>query len=275
MTTKKEITDAKAVSDYYTTHDEKNRLNKREGILEKIRTKEIISRYLHRKNLNIADIGGGTGEYSVWLKKLGHKVSLIDLTPDHIKAALTTCKSEGIELDYVSTGNSLNTNLHSDQFDIVLMLGPLYHLINRDERIRSLKEGYRVLKNDGILICSTIGRYTVMMYGYLYNSIDDPDFQLIVEKVLSGGIHRNANVTDFFTDSYFHRIHDLEDEVREAGLNIQKSIGIEGPFWIVDDIEKRCNDISKLNVMLKLIKMIESKRDIIGASKHYIVVAKK
>jgi len=226
MATKKEITDATAISDYYTRYNEKNRLNKREGILEKIRTKEIISRYLHRKNLNIADIGGGTGEYSVW-------------------------------------------------FDIVLMLGPLYHLINRGERIRSLKEGYRVLKKDGILICSAIGRYTVMMYGYLYNSIDDPDFQLIVEKVLSGGIHRNANVTDFFTDSYFPRIHDLEDEVREAGLNILKSIGIEGPFWITDDIEKRCNDISKMNVMLKFIKMIESEQDIIGASKHYIVVAKK
>ena len=226
MTTKKEITDAKAVSDYYTTHDEKNRLNKREGILEKIRTKEIISRYLHRKNLNIADIGGGTGEYSVW-------------------------------------------------FDIVLMLGPLYHLINRDERIRGLKEGYRILKEDGVLICSAIGRYTVMMYGYIYDSIDDPKFQSIVEGVLSAGIHRNQNVTDFFTDSYFHRINNLEDEVQEAGLNILKSIGIEGPFWIFDDIEKHCNDTGKLNVMLKLIKMIESERDIIGASKHYIVVAKK
>lgn len=275
MPTKKEITDATAISDYYTRYNEKNRLNKREGILEKIRTKEIISRYLHQKNLNIADIGGGTGEYSIWLKKLGHKVTLIDLTPNHIETALDTCKLEGIELDFASTGNSLNTNLQSDQFDIVLMLGPLYHLINRGERIRSLKEGYRVLKKDGILICSAIGRYTVMMYGYLYNSIDDPDFQLIVEKVLSGGIHRNANVTDFFTDSYFHRIHDLEDEVREAGLNILKSIGIEGPFWITDDIEKRCNDISKMNVMLKFIKMIESEQDIIGASKHYIVVAKK
>ncbi len=226
MATKKEITDATAISDYYTRYNEKNRLNKREGILEKIRTKEIISRYLHRKNLNIADIGGGTGEYSVW-------------------------------------------------FDIVLMLGPLYHLINRGERIRSLKEGYRVLKKDGILICSAIGRYTVMMYGYIYDSIDDPKFQSIVEGVLSAGIHRNQNVTDFFTDSYFHRINNLEDEVQEAGLNILKSIGIEGPFWIFDDIEKHCNDTGKLNVMLKLIKMIESERDIIGASKHYIVVAKK
>jgi len=275
MATKKVLTDAEAISDYYTTHDEKNRLNKREGLLEKIRTKEIISRYLHRKNLNIADIGGGTGEYSIWLKKLGHRVTLIDLTPNHIKAALATCKSEGIELDYASTGNSLKTNLQSDQFDIVLMLGPLYHLINRDERIRSLKEGYRVLRDDGILICSAIGRYTVMMYGYLYNSIDDPDFQSIVEKVLSVGVHRNTNVTDFFTDSYFHRIHDLEDEVREAGLNILKSIGIEGPFWIIDTIEKLCLDPGKLNVMLKFIKMIESEKDIIGASKHYIVVAKK
>jgi ubiquinone/menaquinone biosynthesis C-methylase UbiE len=269
------MTNTKLISDFYENYSEEERLHRRVGLLEKIRMKEIISRFLCTEDLNIADIGGGPGEYSIWLKKLGHKVSLIDLSPKHIEIAEKRSMREGVELDYVATGNALDTKLQSDTFDIVLILGPLYHLLSRDERILCIKEGHRILKTGGILLCSAISRYASLMYGYRYKTIDDIDFQLIVEKDLSTGIHQNLTDKEYFTDSYFHRIDELKDEVLNSGLKVLNTIGIEGPFWWFDDIENYCNNRSNLEIMLRYIKKVESENDIIGASNHLLVIAKK
>ena len=268
-------TNTLTITDFYHRYNEDGRLYRGCGILEKIRTKEILSRYLHSNDLNIADIGGGTGEYAIWLKKMGNHVSLVDLSPKHIEIVKERCHIEGIELECALVGNAMETHLESESFDIVLMLGPLYHLINSEERIKCLQEGSRILKQGGVLICSAISRYATLMYGYQHGSINDPDFQSIVKQDLETGIHIDHSGKDFFTDAYFHTVHDLEEELSMAGFQILKSIGIEGPFWWFNDIESHCNDETKLHQMLQYIKMVESEKEIIGASNHLLVVARK
>ena len=77
------------IVNYYSSYDEKNRLLVRHS-LERLRTQEIITRYLGKSSRNILDIGGAAGVYSFWLANQGHSVDLIDITPKHIEQAKET-----------------------------------------------------------------------------------------------------------------------------------------------------------------------------------------
>ena len=82
------------IKNFYAQEIEANRLEREAFKLEGIRTKEIIGRYLQKNNLEILDIGGGDGFYSFWLQSMGHRVSLIDLSPKNIELANAHSKKQ-------------------------------------------------------------------------------------------------------------------------------------------------------------------------------------
>ena len=146
------------VKNYYAGKVEKGRLNLEIFQLEGIRTKEIITRYIpDNSEKNIIDIGGGPGYYSLWLKSKGHNVHLIDLSPENIELAKGNEIESNIKLDSIEAGDATDLPYENDQFDVALLLGPLYHLIERKDRIEALSEAKRVLKPGGILICAVRG----------------------------------------------------------------------------------------------------------------------
>src|SRR5215467_1567426 len=86
------------IKGHYSKGLEKDRLELELFKLEGMRSKEIISRFLTKENMNIADIGGGTGYYSFWLQSLGHHATLVDLTPENIEIANSYSRQSGIVL---------------------------------------------------------------------------------------------------------------------------------------------------------------------------------
>jgi len=74
---------AKVKAFYQKEYNEEGRMERQP--LEFIRCKEIISRYLRVRPMEIADIGGAAGAFSYWLAAQGHRVHLLDLTPLHIE----------------------------------------------------------------------------------------------------------------------------------------------------------------------------------------------
>ena len=125
--------DRHTIKDYYAHEIEANRLDMEVFKLEGIRTKEIIERYIQKENLEVLDIRGGAGYYSFWLHEKGHHVSLVDLSPANIELAKGRSQSSGVSLKRTETGDAVNLNFSNEQFDVVLLLGPLYHLPDRDE----------------------------------------------------------------------------------------------------------------------------------------------
>ena len=120
-------------------------------MLEGIRTKEIISRYLVKDKMNIVDIGGGAGYYSFWLQEMGHQVTLVDLSPKNIDLARQHSLTTGIQLTRIQTGDAIALDFKEEEFDLVLLCGPLYHLTDKEERLKALSEAKRVLKPNGVL----------------------------------------------------------------------------------------------------------------------------
>ncbi|HJS54271.1 MAG TPA: methyltransferase domain-containing protein [Chitinophagaceae bacterium] len=254
---------------------ETDRLGQHVFQLEKIRAQEIILRYL-KPSMTIADIGGATGAYSFWLHDMGHGVHLLDAAEFHIEAATKISITENKQLVSIALGNATKLPYDNDQFDIVLLFGPLYHLQEKNERIKSIVEAKRVLKKDGVLLAATISRHASLFDGFWQGFIDDPAFENILQQDLEDGNHFNpVNNPMYFTDAHFHTQAEIEGEFAAAGFSKFNSIAIEGFGWLVPDFAKRWNDEELRNKMIQYIRQTEDDPVMIGISAHVMTIGIK
>lgn len=263
------------INTFYTnTQIEVDRLGQHVFQLEKVRTQEIVLRYV-RPSMTIADIGGATGAYSFWLHDMGHKVHLLDVAEFHIEAATRISITENKPLASIALGDARNLPYDDEQFDLVLLFGPLYHLQHKEERIKSIVEAKRVLKKDGILLAATISRYASLFDGFWQGFIDDPAFENILKQDLQDGDHFNpVNHPMYFTDAHFHTQKEIEEEFNAAGFTNFEIKAIEGFGWLIPDFNKRWNDETLKEQMLVYIRRVENDPVMIGVSAHVMTIAK-
>jgi len=264
------------ITDFYAHEMEANRLELEAFKLEGIRTREIIERYLQKSKLEILDIGGGAGYYSFWLQEKGHNVTLVDLSPQNIELVRKHAETTGRSLKKFDTGDATDLSFSNEQFDIVLLLGPLYHLTNRDERIMALSEAMRVLKPGGILLSAIISRYASLIDGFQRDLVFDNQFFNLLANDLKTGIHLNeTDNLEYFTTAYFHRPIEIITEIAESGLKFEKLIPVESFGWIVKNFNEKESDLDYMEKLLGIIRMVETNEDLIAISPHIIAVARK
>lgn len=136
-----------ALRAYYERGMERERLSDGRGDLEFTRTTEIVLRRLPAAPAVVADIGGGPGRYALWLASLSYQVEHRDLMPLHVEQlAADTTEVTGI---HTAVGDVRDVDLPDASVDAVLLLGPLYHLIDRAERVHALRECARIVRSGG------------------------------------------------------------------------------------------------------------------------------
>ena len=263
------------IVNYYSDYNEYRRLRERHS-LERIRSEHIISRYITHKPLKILDIGGGPGVYSFWLAEQGHQVTLLDLVPKHIEQAEEYARESGISLESMLIGDACALPFEDNAFDMVLFMGPLYHLNAKVKRMQALSEAKRVLKAQGILIAAAISRYASLIDGLKENFINDPDFMAILGEDLEAGNHENPKGNpNYFTSAHFHLPEELKGEVCEAGFAFHGLYAVECFAGIVGDIEEKLQDETFKRRCLDLLHKIESNPSVIGATYHLMVTGYK
>lgn len=260
------------IEDFYQNkYNEDERMARRP--LEFLRCKEIILRYLNKSNMEIADIGGATGVFSYWLASMGHEVHLLDYMPSHIEQAKENGKKYDLSLSTYTCGDARNVPYNDEQFDLVLEMGPLYHLQNKQDRVNCLSEAIRILKEDGIVVCEVISRYANLLEGFQCDLIDDEQFLDILHEGLISGKHSPGD-TSFFTTAYFHTPVEIIRELEEAGFTDISIIAVEG-FANILDMDRFLNDERKKELLLNYIRETESNFDLLGVSGHFIATGKK
>ena len=266
--------DVKTVIDYYQNSNEDIRMS--ENPLEFLRCKDIISRYLSNDNLSILDIGGAAGAFSFWLADQGHSVSLLDISPKHIEIAKLHEMENGIKLTSTAIGDARDLPYDMNSFDLVLLMGPLYHLINKSDRLVSMREAYRVLKPNGRIICEVISRFASMVDGFLFGLVNDPDFVPIMQRDIKTGIHKDTSQSKrYFTNGYFHLADELSNEIEEAGFKFEDTIAVTSFGCTIPEIEKKLADENYRKVLLETIKSVEKEPSLMGISSHYIGIGRK
>ncbi len=153
--------DSKVIRHYETVKDEATRLAEGVSRLEFERTKEVLLRYLPPPPAQVLDVGGGAGAYAFWLAEKSYNVHLIDIVPLHLEQAKT--REGSTLLASIGQGEARELDFESESMDVVLLLGPLYHLPDRSDRIQSLKEARRVLKKGGFVFCGAISRFASLL----------------------------------------------------------------------------------------------------------------
>jgi ubiquinone/menaquinone biosynthesis C-methylase UbiE len=268
--------DAEDVAAYYARGLERDRLASGSGALELARTQALLERYLPRPPAAIADVGGGPGRYAVWLSERGYRVHLIDPVPLHIEQARIAARaSHGVTLAGAAVGDARALELPDESVEAVLLLGPLYHLIERAERVQALAEARRVCRRGGVVIAAAISRFASMLDGLRGGYLADPAFAAVAAEDVRQGRHRNPTGDPaYFTTAYFHRPEELAVECAAAGLVHEATLAVEGPGWLFQDLGDRLADQTRQSVLLAALAALEAEPALLGVSAHLLVVAR-
>lgn len=265
---------SKEIDAYYRNSDEQHRLLTGEGELERLRTQSILARELPKVPAVIYDIGGAAGVYAFHLAQQGYQVHLIDPVEKHIEQARAYAEQSGIKLASISLGDARNLNLDSGIADAILLLGPLYHLTDRSDRILALQEAYRILKPGGIIFVAGISRFASFLDSLFHGTFKDALFRDIIAADLTSGQHRNPTDNPYyFTSAYLHLPEELKTEIQEAGFKKPRLFAVEGVAWNTDRFREIWDDPVQRNKLLEFLTLIEAEPSILGSSAHFIGVA--
>jgi ubiquinone/menaquinone biosynthesis C-methylase UbiE len=262
------------IIDFYQKYDEDNRMLRKP--LEYMRCKEIISRYLMNATMDILDIGGGTGAFSFWLSEQGHRVCLIDFVPKHINIAKRHEIEKKTQLVSADVGDARKLPFNDGSFDLVLLMGPLYHLTDRDDRMQAIREAYRVLKAGGILVGEVISRFASLIDGFNGELINDSEFIPIMREDIRTGHHIDTSTSkNYFTNTYFHHPDELPKEIGEAGFIFEKQIAVTSFGFTIPNIESKLRDVEFQHILLDTIRAVECEKSLMGISSHFIGIGRK
>lgn len=272
----------KAVLAYYEAGREYNRLRTNIGLIEFERTKELLLENLPNPPAVIYDIGGAYGEYSWWLASLGYEVHLFDLSATNIKMSSELAKEyPNCALASSEVCDARRIPREDNSADAVLLMGPLYHITDYDERIKAIKESFRLLKKGGVFFTAALTPYSVLLYNitvYSPNSketyLEDPRFLAMVERELKDGCHFNPGIYEGLGSSHLHTAKALKSELEAGGFSDSIVHGIMGGAWLANNIDELWKNETSRNALMNTVRLLDTHEEIIGLSGHLLAVSK-
>jgi SAM-dependent methyltransferase len=264
--------DAAAIVRHYEDSREEDRITTGIGQLELVRTQEILRRHLPNAPADIVDVGGATGVHASWLAADGYRVHIVDLASRHVEKARADLGGLGVTAE---VGDARHLSLPDHSCDAALLLGPLYHLTERADRIEVLNEARRVVRPGGIVAVAAISRFASLFDGLSRGFLFEPEFRVIVERDLVDGCHRNPDDRPhWFTTAFFHHPDELRAEVEAAGLTLVELVGVEGlALWLPGIEEKWATDQGRETILFAA-RTTEAEPTLLGLSAHLIAVAR-
>lgn len=250
---------------YYNKFNEDKRLTRRHGIVEFNTTIFYIKKYLKNyKNPKILDLGAGTGAYSIFLSDLGYDVYAVEL----VKHNLMTLKKKNSKV-HSFLGNALDLSRFQDNsFDIVLIFGPMYHLISEDEKIKCLNEARRILCDEGIIFISYyMNEYGIITHGFKDNYIEDA----LKDGLVDEDFHILSKEDDLYS---FVRLEDINRYNEKAGFKRIEIIAQDGPSDYLRPIINKMDE-ETFQLFLQYHLKTCNKKELLGASSHVLDILRK
>ncbi|MCF0111218.1 MAG: methyltransferase domain-containing protein [Erysipelotrichaceae bacterium] len=250
---------------YYNKFNEEKRLTSRHGQVEFQTTITYIQKILDcYENPKILDVGAGTGRYSVYFSSLGYDVTAVEL----VKSNLGVLKAKRSSVKAYQ-GNALDLSRFADQsFDVVLLLGPMYHLMMTEEQVRAMNEAKRVLKPEGRIFAA----YIMNEFAMITHAFKEKRY---LESVRSGKIDESFHTRTTEEDLYHYvRLEDIDEINRQAGVTRIKIIAQDGAANYIRPFLKEMDD-ELFSGFLKYHLSTCERPDLLGASGHLLDCVKK
>lgn len=260
------------VEDFYDNcqYDEWSRLERHR--IEYEITKRVLEEFINDES-EVLDVGGGPGRYSIHLAQKGHKVTLIDLSEKLIEQAIDNAAKAGVVINQFIKGNVLNleTTLPNKRFDAVLCMGPMYHLLEEDERKEAIRQCLNLLKPGGILIVAFISAYAPIVdcLKSFPNKIRENKKYLL--QYLSDG--RN-NKESGFTDAYFINPNNIETFFSEFGIESIRLMATECLGALCENLLMHLSE-EDFHEWIDLFYEISDNKVLWGSCEHLLFIGRK
>ena len=252
------------IIDYYTNYDEEGRLLSRHGSVEFLTTMHYIEKYL-KPGDKILEIGAATGRYSHALARQGYEVDAIELTPHHIE--IFKKNTEPNEKITICQGNALDLSVFADnKYDITLLFGPMYHLYNKEDKLKAINEAIRVTSRGGLIFIA----YCISDATILVEFFKNIKFN-INEYIEKGMIDPNTFATKSQPKDLFElvRKEDIDDLMSELNLNRLHYVTTDGyTHHMAEAINEMDNELFEM--YLKYHFATCEREDMVGLSHHVI-----
>ena len=256
------------LEDYYNQYDEEGRLLSRHGQVEYLTTMKYIREcLLGMTDPAILEIGAGTGRYSVALAKQGHRVTAVELIPRNLE--ILKSKLDGTERITPILGNALDLSVLPDaSFSVTLVLGPMYHLYTREEKLQALSEAVRVTKPGGyLLVAYCMNEPTIISYVFGKNKLRE----VTDRHMLTPDWHCISEPKDLFEMVRTEEIAALDAEVPVQRI---KLVAADGAANYMRQVIDAMDDETFSKWMDYHFSTCE-RQDLIGASHHTLDILQK
>lgn len=260
------------ITAFYALDLEHERLSRGLGLIEHARTLDVLERLLPAPPATLLDIGGGTGVYArEWLRR-GHRVHFLDAMPGHIGRVRADPALAALES--VTLGDARALPYPNASADAALLLGPLYHLTEAEDRARALSEAVRVVRPGGLVAVAAVPRAAAICGDFRHGLDEESYSRPIRERAYTTGLYLNPEGRPgFFTTAYFHHPAELEDELRAAGLRNVALYALEGPASkLIADPALELGDPVRRGGLMTALRLVERDPALMGMSAHILGV---
>ncbi len=256
------------LEDYYNSYDEEGRLLSRHGQVEYLTTMKYIRECLAGiSEPKLLEVGAGTGRYSVTLAKEGVNVTAVELIPHNLE--LLKSKLDGSEPITAIQGNAMDlAALPDSSFSLTMLLGPMYHLYTREDKLRALSEAVRVTKPGGyILVAYCMNEPTVVQFVFGQSHLRE-----VTElNMLTKDWHCISEPKDLFELVRTEDIASLDAELPVERLKLVATDGATNYMRQYID----STDDETFEKWLDFHFTICERQDLIGASHHTLDILRK
>lgn len=254
-----------SVIEYYNNYDEDGRLLKKNRLPEYLTTMKYIEKYL-TPNSKIIEIGAGTGRYSLELADMGYDITAVELVPHNIEIMKKKVKpNHNIK---IYEGNACNLSfIESDTYDIVLLLGPMYHLFTDEDKHRAISEAIRVAKRGGVIYASYCNNDTCMykmfykkrILNYLDSGLIREDYHAVSSPNMVFELYRKPDIDELMKSHNVKRLH---------------FVGVDMLSYLYSN---KLNMLNKreFDEYMKFLSTICEREDMVGFSIHMLDIFKK
>ncbi|NGZ19188.1 methyltransferase domain-containing protein [Vibrio aestuarianus] len=258
--------------EYYAKFDEEKRLlSQNITRIEFDTTLSVLEPYIDPAS-NLTELGAATGRYFLHYAQQGINVTAVELVPELVEQLNSNAKRQSLSLS-VHEANATDVSfIENDSQDIVLILGPLYHIQSKSDREAVLKEAHRVLKPNGIVAIAYISRFFVA--GLLAKMSNDLVSPTVLSDLNESGLVTSPDVDPFFRTGYFAKPSEIESLAAHTGFSVENHVATDGYVRFIGQEVNQLNE-QQYQAWLKYHLATCAEPSLLGSSNHGLVIAKK
>lgn len=260
------------VVESYENYREEDRLTTNNARrIEFLTTVRILDELIDDKK-KILDCAAGTGIYAFHFADKGHDVTATDITPRHVDIMNDILKSKSCKMQ-TAVLDATDMGVFPDEgFDVVLNMGPFYHLTDEKARKKCLNECRRVLKKGGLLITAYIPRY----YIFQYLAMQDESFldQRLAQQLINTGTLHHDDEKCFWTDTYFSSADEMEQLYKHYGFEVTDHFAQDGLTPQFHEKADNWNE-EQFKIWCDYHYSVCREKSLLGACNHVVIIGKK